>query len=306
MAMIDSHQHYWEAGRSFRWQELPWVVGAVSYAWKQSGIDALDRDFLPDDLEPQAAEVGCDRTVMVQVLNNLGETHWMLDVADAHDSVAGVVGWVDLTQPAELVARDLEDLGKRPKLHAIRHLVEFEADDEWLLRPDGLGVLERMDVPYDLLLRPRHLTRVAPLSEKLPDLDMVIDHIAKPDIKGAVLDPWRADVKAAAKNPRIMCKLSGMVTEADHQGWKPDDLVPYVETVVEAFGTDRVMFGSDWPVSTLAGTYERVYSALRHALAVVLGGLDLCGRADGVPRQRPAVLQAELTQDRPAGRRCYP
>ena len=276
--MIDSHQHYWEAGRSFRWQELSWVVGAVSYAWKQSGADALDHDFMPGDLEPLAADTGFDRTVMVQVLNNLGETYWMLDVADAHDSVAGVVGWIDLTQPVELVSRDIEGLRERPKLCAIRHLVEFEADDDWLLRPDvlaGLDVLERMDVPYDLLLRPRHLTRVPAISDKLPELDMVIDHIAKPDIKGGVLDPWRADIKVAAENPRMMCKLSGMVTEADHEIWKPDDLVPYVGTVVEAFGTDRVMFGSDWPVSTLAGSYEQVHSALRHALSVVLGGLDL-------------------------------
>ncbi len=276
--MIDSHQHYWQAGRSFRWQELPWIVGAVSYAWKQSGMDALDRDFMPSDLEPQAAESGFDRTVLVQVLNNLGETHWMLDVADSHDSVAGVVGWVDLTQPAEIVERDIQALSARPKLCAIRHLVEFESDDDWLLRRDvleGLAVLESAGIPYDLLLRPRHLSRVPVLSDRLPEMDMVIDHIAKPDIRGAVLDPWRADIMAAAENPRIMCKLSGMVTEADHQSWKPDDLVPYVGTVVEAFGTDRVMFGSDWPVSTLAGTYAQVHSALRHALGTVLGGLDL-------------------------------
>ena len=276
--MIDSHQHYWQAGRSFRWQELSWVVGAVSYAWKQSGMDALGRDFMPADLEPQAAELGFDRTVLVQVLNNLGETHWMLDVADAHDSVAGVVGWLDLTQPEELVERDIQALRERPKLRAIRHLVEFESDDDWLLRRDvlrGLAVLESAGVPYDLLLRPRHLSRVPALSDRLPEMDMVIDHIAKPDIKGAVLDPWRADIRAAAENPRVMCKLSGMVTEADHRSWKPDDLVPYVGIVVEAFGADRVMFGSDWPVSTLAGTYAEVHTALRHALSTVLGGLDL-------------------------------
>ena len=202
----------------------------------------------------------------------------MLDVANARDSVAGVVGWVDLTQPPELVARRLEGLRERLKLCAIRHLVEFEADDDWLLRADvleGLGVLERMDVPYDLLLRPRHLAHVPRLSEKLLELDMVTDHIAKPNIKSGVLDPWRADIKAAAANPRMMCKLSGMITKADHERWKPDDLVSYVGTVVEAFGTDRVMFGSDWSVSTLAGSYEQAHSALRHALSTVQGGLDL-------------------------------
>ena len=271
---IDSHQHYWETGRVFRQQELPWFHGAVGYPWRQAGVPQLDRDFLPSDLEPQIAAIGCDRTVLVHGLSNLGESKWLLELANAHASIAGVVGWVDLSMPPDRVSSHLEGLRQNPKLCGIRNLVEFEHDDDWLLRPEvvaGLRVLEKAGVPYDLLLKPRHLARVPALSDQLPDLDMVIDHIAKPDIKSGTLEPWRSDMRTASENPRVLCKLSGMVTEADHQAWKPDDLVPYVETALEAFGTDRVMYGSDWPVSTLAGGYDQAHSALRYALSKVLG-----------------------------------
>ena len=277
MAVIDSHQHYWETGRTFRFRGLSWVLGAVTYGWKQAGLQQLDRDFLPADLEPQISAIGCDRTVLVQALNNLDETRWGLELAGAHESIAGVVGWIDLTQPVEKVQSDLDGLRSNPKLCGIRYLVEFEADDDWLLRPavvSGLGVLERTGVPYDLLLRPRHLSRLPALSAKLSGLDMVIDHIAKPNIKRGVLEPWRRDLRLASENPRVLCKLSGMITEADVEAWKPDDLTPYVEAALEAFGTERVMFGSDWPVSTLAGSYDQVYSALQHALRQVLGDPD--------------------------------
>ena len=274
MAIIDSHQHYWEANRAFKIQKLPWETGAHRFAWQEAGVPQLGRDFLPADLQPQIAAIGCDRTVLVHALNNIGESLWMLELADATDSIAGVVGWVDLAQPMEMVTSDLERLRRNPKLCGIRHLVEFEHDDQWLMRPDivaGLGVLEKNRVPYDLLLRPRHLPSVPALSERLADLDMVIDHIAKPDIKNAVLKPWATHLRLAAKNPRIMCKLSGMITEADQQDWNPSDLTPYVEAVIDAFGTDRIMYGSGWPVCTLAGSYHQVHSTLRHCLAEVLG-----------------------------------
>ena len=277
MAIIDSHQHYWEANRAFKIQELPWTVGAHRFAWQEAGASQFGRDFLPADLQPQIAAIGCDRTVVVNALNNLGESLWMLELADATDSIAGVVGWVDLAEPPEWVAANLDRLRRSPKLCSIRHLVEFEHDDQWLLRPGvvaGLGMLEKAGVRYDLLVRPRDLPSVPALSESLPGLDMVIDHIAKPDIKNAVLEPWATDIRRAAENPRMMCKLSGMVTEADHQNWKPGDLTPYVEVAVDAFGTDRVMYGSDWPVCTLAGSYDQVHSALRQCLAEVLGTMD--------------------------------
>lgn len=277
METIDAHQHYWDNRRVFPVNGYPWFLGAVSYGWKQAGLDVLDRSFLPDDLAPQIAAHGVTRTVLINVLHSAAETEWMLSLADAHPSIAGVVGWINLAQPVELVARDLERVRSHPKLVGIRHLAQFEPDEEWLLRSDvlaGFAVLEKAGVPYDLLLKPSQLRCVPVLSEKLPDLYMVIDHLAKPDIKNRVLAPWAQDIHLAAQNPRVFCKLSGMITEADHQRWTPDDLVPYVATVLEAFGTDQVMYGSDWPVCTLAGSYDRAFSACVYTLEKVVGGLS--------------------------------
>ena len=258
--VIDAHQHYWEVGR-------------FDYRWPEQGIPSLDRDFLPEHLEPELAEAGVARTVLVQVLHTADETQWMLDLADRNPSIAGVVGWVDLTKAPEVVAGDLEAVRRHPRLVGIRHLVHEEPDDDWLARRDivrGLGVLEVQSVPYDLLLRPQHLRHVPDLSEAVPDLPMVIDHIAKPLIRDGVVEPWGSEFRAAAENPNVWCKLSGMITEADHASWVAADLAPYVEIALDAFGTDRLMFGSDWPVCTPAGSYGSVVAALRE----VLGGID--------------------------------
>jgi L-fuconolactonase len=249
----------------------------VTYAWHEAGLDALNHNFMPAELEPQLAVIGCERTVLVQVLNNVDETRWYLSLAQQHASIGGVVGWVDLTQPVDRLADTLAALRHRGKLCGIRHLVEFEPDDDWLLRPsviDGLRVLATLGIPYDLLLRPRHLLRVPALSEKLPELNLVIDHLAKPNIKQHSMEPWRTDLRSAATNPRLYCKLSGMITEADVNAWQPADLAPYVEAALQAFGTERVMYGSDWPVCTLAGTHAQTSHALREALRQVLGELD--------------------------------
>ena len=258
--VVDAHQHYWEVER-------------FDYRWPEQGIPSLDRDFLPRDLEPRLAEAGVERTVLVQVLHTLGETEWMLDLADRHPSIAGVVGWVDLTRDPDGVATDLEAVRSHSRLVGIRHLVHEEPDDDWLARPDvvrGLGVLEAHGVPYDLLLRPQHLRHVPNLSEAAPDLPMVIDHIAKPLMGDGVVEPWGTEFRAAAENPNVWCKLSGMITEADHAAWTPADLAPYVEIALDAFGTGRLMFGSDWPVCTLAASYGSVIAALRE----VLGGIE--------------------------------
>jgi L-fuconolactonase len=255
--VLDAHQHYWQPAR-------------FDYGWSRQGIPALDRDFTPDELEPQLAAAGVSATVLVQVLHTEDETRWMLDLARRHPSIAGVVGWVDLTAPADSIHQSLEALQADPHLVGIRHLVHEEPDVDWLAREDvirGLGVLEERDVPYDLLLRPPHLRHVPRLSERLPRLRMVIDHIAKPYIRDHRLEPWASEVIAAAQNPNVWCKVSGMITEADHEQWAVDDLAPYVETVLRAFGPERLMFGSDWPVCTLAGSYERVIGALRQLLA---------------------------------------
>jgi L-fuconolactonase len=257
---IDAHQHYWDVSR-------------FDYGWARNGLPTLERSFLPADLEPQLEAVGIDRTVLVQVLHSPLETEWMLGLADRHRSIAGVVGWVDLTADPELVARDIDLLRERPHLVGIRHLVHEEADDDWLAREDvlrGLSVLEAGDVPFDLLLRPKHIRHVPRLSERFPALRMVIDHIAKPRIRERVLEPWATEFRASATNPNLWCKLSGMITEADHEAWQQADLAPYVEVALEAFGGSRLMYGSDWPVCTLAGAYASVVGGLRE----VLGTLD--------------------------------
>jgi L-fuconolactonase len=254
--IVDAHQHYWK-------------VDQFDYGWTRQGVAALDRDFLPAELEPQLGAAGVARTVLVQVLHTDQETRWMLDLARRHASIAGVVGWVDLTAQPDTIAREIETLRGDPKLVGIRHLVHEEPDVDWLRRVDvvrGLGVLEAQGVPFDLLLRPQHVVHVPWLSERLPGLLMVIDHIAKPRIRDAAIQPWADEMLAAAQNPNVWCKLSGMITEADHAAWTPDDLAPYVETTLRAFGEERLMFGSDWPVCTLAGSYDRVIGALRLVL----------------------------------------
>jgi L-fuconolactonase len=257
---IDAHQHYWD-------------TNAFDYGWSRAGIPALDRPFLPADLRPHLAAAGIDRTVTVQVLHTLDETRWLLDLARGEPSICGVVGWVDLQASPDDIELALADLRRDPKLVGIRHLVHEEPDEDWLARPAvirGLAVLAQHDVPYDLLLRPQHLRHVPLLSAKVPALRMVIDHIAKPLIREGRMEPWATDIRAGAVNPNVWCKLSGMITEADHASWSSDDLAPYVEVVLDAFGVDRLMYGSDWPVCTLAGSYDRVIGALR----TVLGSID--------------------------------
>ncbi|HEY4152340.1 MAG TPA: amidohydrolase family protein [Pseudolysinimonas sp.] len=256
--IIDAHQHYWK-------------VSQFNYGWTEQGVPELDQDFLPRALEPQLESAGVNRSILVQVLHRREETDWMLQLAQRHPSIAGVVGWVDLTQDPDTVRSQLTELRQDPVLVGIRHLVHEEPDDEWLSRPDvrrGLQVLEAADVPFDLLLRPQHLRLVPGLSSELPGLRMVINHLAKPDIRSGVREPWQFELRAAAENPLLWCKVSGMITEADHETWTPSDLAPYVEAALEAFGAKRLMFGSDWPVCTLAGSYARVIAALRE----VLGG----------------------------------
>jgi L-fuconolactonase len=270
---IDAHQHYWEAHRRFPIRGN-WWSGSVSYSWVEAGVPELGRDCMPDDLEPQLRAGGVGSSVVVQAIHADGETRWLLELASARESIAGVVGWVDLTQGEEHVTRDLEAIA-HPKLVGIRHMAPFEADAGWLVRHDvvtGLKAVQESGLAFDLLLTPRELTFVPELSERLPDLNMVVDHVAKPPIVGGALEPWASMIRAAAENPRIFCKLSGMVTEADRRSWTATDLRPYIEVVLDAFGPRRCMYGSDWPVCTLAGSYERVQGALAENLDLILAG----------------------------------
>ncbi|HKW96712.1 MAG TPA: amidohydrolase family protein [Bryobacteraceae bacterium] len=251
---IDAHQHFWDIGR-FR------------YPWMPAGESPLKRNFLPGDLAPILMRNRFYGSVVVQANTVLAETHWLLDLASEHEFIRGVVGWVDLTDPR--LGATLDELRKHPKFKGVRHLVHDEPDDEWLVRDDvlgGLRELARRGIPYDLLLRPKHLKLVPRLAANVPELRMVIDHIAKPPIAAQNMDGWAEDMEAAARIPQVFCKLSGMITEDDPRGWKAEHLKPYVAHVLKLFGPDRLMFGSDWPVCTLAGTWKEVLAAFTQAI----------------------------------------
>jgi L-fuconolactonase len=253
--VIDAHHHFWQLGR-------------FGYEWlNEPPVAAIRRDYLPDHLAPLLQSTGVDRSVFVQTQHNVDETRWVLSLAEQYDFIAGVVGWVDLQSPD--CERQLEEFVGHPKFVGVRHVVHDEPDDDWIIRPavlNGLRILERHRVPYDLLFYVKHLKHAASIAKRFPDLPLVIDHLAKPRIKDQAFNDWEGNFRAAAKFPNVWCKLSGMVTEADHQNWKPSDLKPYVDIALDAFGPSRLMYGSDWPVCELAGSYQQVIEALRECV----------------------------------------
>ena len=255
---VYAHQHFWERGR-----------------FKDGWLDRpehrpISGSFLPDDLSALLKKAGIQRSVFVQTQHDLEENRWVLGLAEKHDWIAGVVGWVDLSSPR--CEEQLLEFKRQPKFVGVRHIVQDEPDDDWIVRPavlNGLAVLEKHKVPYDLLLFVKHLKHAATLAQKFPGLKMVIDHLAKPRIKDHSMEIWKDAFTAASKFPNVFCKLSGMVTEADWKAWRVDDLKPYVQLALDAFGPDRLMFGSDWPVCALAAPYERVVEALGEALGPI-------------------------------------
>ncbi|HUY92569.1 MAG TPA: amidohydrolase family protein [Pirellulales bacterium] len=255
---IDAHQHFWQLGRP----------RPFDYAWLDAPqLAPIRRSFLPEDLAPQIAAAGVDRTIFVQTQHHLEENRWALELAERHAFIAGVVGWVDLA--SEACEEQLLEFEAHPKFVGVRHVTQDEPDDDFIVRPDvlrGLKTLEKHAVPFDLLFYVKHLHQVPALASALPSLPMVIDHLSKPHIKDRRLDDWLPHFKTAAKFPNVFCKLSGMITEADWRAWTADDLKPYVEAALECFGPERLMFGSDWPVCELAGTYAQVHQALVEAL----------------------------------------
>ncbi len=261
---IDAHHHFWQLDR-FR------------YPWMTPDLEPLLRDYGPADLQPLLAAHHVDRSVLVQTISSLDETRWFLQLSERHEFIAGVVGWVDLTDPA--LDQMLDELAPHPKFVGVRHQVHDEPDDRWLLRDDvlrGLAQLAARSIPYDLLLRPRHIPAAIEVALALPELSLVVDHIAKPAIAHRGWDDWAKPFAKLAKHPNVTCKLSGMITEADWQQWQPGDLRPYVDHALSCFGAERLMFGSDWPVCLLAGGYGRVVAALEENLA----GLSDAERAD--------------------------
>jgi L-fuconolactonase len=254
--IIDAHQHFWRLDRfDYEWLNAPQLA-------------KIKRDYLPLDLQPLLEQVGVRKSIFVQTQHNIAETDWVLALAHEYDFLAGVVGWVDLA--SEDCERQVEQFKDQPLFVGVRHVTHDEPDDDFIVREDslrGLRVLEKHRVPFDLLFYPRHLKHVPTIVEHCPNLPLVIDHLAKPNIKDRVLQPWLDDLRQAASFPNVYCKLSGMVTEANWTNWTPADLRPYIDHALELFGPERCMFGSDWPVCELAGTYQEVFQALAENVA---------------------------------------
>ena len=222
-------------------------------------MGALKHDFLPADLHPLLKTIHFDGCLAVQARQSLEETEWLLDLAQGHSFIKGVVGWVDLQ--SEKLREQLQRFLKHHKLAGVRHVVHDEPDDHFMLRPQfrrGIAQLREFGLTYDLLLFPRHLPVAAQLVEEFPQQPFVLDHIAKPGIAEGAMSPWQEDLRRLAKFPNVFCKLSGMVTETRWKQWQPGDFHRYLDVVVEAFGASRLMIGSDWPVCTLSGEYQPV------------------------------------------------
>jgi L-fuconolactonase len=250
---VDAHHHVWDL--SVRDQD--WITGPE--------LQPLRRDFTVADLEPEARAAGVDRTVLVQTITVAEETPEFLALADAHDLIAGVVGWTDLTSPdiTDELAR-LRELPGGHYLKGIRHQVQGEPDPNWLLRPDvrrGLTAVADAGLVYDLLVLPHQFPAAVEVAASLPQLAFVLDHLGKPPVVSGQLEPWATSLSGLAALPNTYCKLSGLVTEADWKTWGTEDLRGYADTALDAFGPSRLMFGSDWPVCTLAATYGQVAEA---------------------------------------------
>ena len=243
---IDSHQHFWR-------------YNPVRDAWITDEMAVLKQDFLPEQFARECAANGIDASVAVQADQSENETNFLLELANRNDRIAGVVGWVDLLSPR--VVERLEHLSHFGKLRGFRHVAQAEKDERFLAREDfvkGVARLRQFGFTYDILIYARQLPAAIELVTRLPEQQFVIDHLAKPQIKAKKTEPWAAQMREIAQNKNVFCKVSGMVTEADWHNWKPEDFKPYLHVVFEAFGAERLMFGSDWPVCLVAASYRQV------------------------------------------------
>ncbi|UKJ05873.1 amidohydrolase family protein [Solitalea lacus] len=250
--IIDSHQHFWK-------------YNTKNHAWITDEMSVIKRDFMPDDLIPLLAANMIDGCVAVQADQTEDETHFLLNLAEEHKFIKGVVGWVDFR--SEDIDARLEYFSNFKKLKGFRHIVQAEPQEDFLLGKafcNGIGSLKKYRFTYDLLVFPKQLPYVLSFVKLYPDQLFVVDHLAKPYIKSGKIDEWRKDIIALAQFSNVHCKLSGMVTEANWSNWKTIDFKPYVDVVLESFGIDRVMFGSDWPVSLLAASYDQCYELLHN------------------------------------------
>jgi len=262
---IDAHQHFW-------------VYNHREFAWIDESMASIRRDFLPAELAPLLENNGFQGSILVQVRQTLDETRWMLDLAEDNPFILGVVGWVDLRSPR--LRAELQSFALRPRLVGIRHIVQSESDDFLLnsafLR--GISLLEEFDLAYDLLIYPKHLPLAARFVERFPRQRFVLDHLAKPPVKSGGLEAWARGIRELAALPNVFAKLSGLVTEADWQAWTAKGVRPYLDVAFECFGPSRLMIGSDWPVCTVAASYEQTVNLVQDYL---------CAYS---PEEREAVL----------------
>jgi len=256
--IVDAHHHFWDPRRR-------------DYPWMGDELSPIRRPFAPDDLRPELVQNNVDRTVLVQTVSSLDETREFLETASQTDFVAGVVGWVDLTDPsvAELIA-SLRSAKGGDRLVGIRHQVHDEPDASWLLRDDvqrGIAAVGAAGLVYDVLVRTRELPAALATVRAHPEMRFVIDHAAKPRVAGGAWDiAWEKALAPLADEPNVSCKLSGLVTEADWKTWTREQLRPYLERVLDWFGPGRCMFGSDWPVCLLAADYAEVVATMREII----------------------------------------
>jgi len=254
--MIDAHHHLWK-------------YSAEEYGWITPQMRTIRRDFLPEHLEEVMHFFGIEGTVAVQARQTLEETSWLLGLADKHALIRGVVGWVPLTEGAG-VKRHLERFSANRKLRGVRHVIQDENDPRYILREDfneGVRALRGTGLRYDILVFERHLPAAIQFVDRHPNQIFVLDHVAKPRIKDKVISPWDRNMRELAKRQNVYCKLSGMVTEADPQRWTADQLQPYIDVALAAFGPRRLMYGSDWPVMLLASEYAKWFGTVQNAIA---------------------------------------
>lgn len=252
---IDAHHHLWKYSK----EQYPWML---------AGMESIRRDFLVPDLEHTLRGAGFEGAVTVQARQSVEETEWLIELASANSIIRAVVGWVPIIHP-ELRGL-LEKYSAHPKLKAVRHVLHDEPDPVYMLRNDfqaGVSMLKDFGLRYDLLIFERHLPQTIKLVDSHPNQVFVVDHIAKPKIQAGLISPWRERLQDLARRPNVYCKLSGMVTEANWASWNESDLHPYIEIVLECFGPDRVMFGSDWPVCLVATDYKRWVRVVERAIS---------------------------------------
>jgi L-fuconolactonase len=248
---IDAHQHFWHYDPS-------------KHVWMNESMGVLKTDYLPTDLAPLLQNCGLNGCVAVQANQAEEENTFLLNLGEKHALIKGIVGWVDLQ--SEQVESRLDYYTQFKLMKGFRHVLHDEADVDFMLRPaflKGIGLLKKYGYTYDILIFPKHLPNTLKLVKAFPNQPFVIDHIAKPLIKKGDIKAWHKDLKAVAAHKNVSCKISGMVTEADWKNWKPTDFTPYIDAIVELFGIDRLMYGSDWPVCTLAATYEAQFGIIK-------------------------------------------